>query len=120
MDAFEKIYVKGVFVIAVNLTRPTLNEAIAFRKIEEEEINSGHTKLVIDLSKCDFIDSTFFGAIIVAAKMLIDLGFKLKVVKQTIVEEFIFTHAYTSRVFDIYKTREEAIKSFEEDIQPES
>ena len=120
MEDFEIIYVDGVFVIAVNLTRPTINEAIAFRKIVEGEINSGRTKLVIDLSKCDFIDSTFFGAIIVGAKMLIDLGYKLKVVKQTIVEEFIFTHAYTSRVFDIYKTREDAIKSFEEDIQPES
>jgi len=120
LEDIEKIYVDGVIVLAVNLTRPTLNEAIAFRKIVVGKINSGHTKLVIDLSKCDFIDSTFFGAIIMASKMLIDLGFKLKVVKQTIAGEFIFTHAYTSRVFDIYKTREEAIKSFEEDIQSES
>jgi hypothetical protein len=55
LEAFDKIYVDGVFVIVINLIRSTLNEAIAFRKIAEEEINSGHTKLVIDLSKCDFI-----------------------------------------------------------------
>ena len=120
MEAFDKIYVDGVFVIVVNLIRSTLNEAIAFRKIAEEEINSGHTKLVIDLSKCDYIDSTFFGAIIVASRMLIDLGTKLKVVKPSIVEEYIFTHTNYLKVFDKYKTREDAIKSFEEDIQPES
>ncbi|MCH6574458.1 MAG: STAS domain-containing protein [Bacteroidetes bacterium] len=120
LEDFEKIYVDGVIVIAVNLIRSTLNEAIAFRKIVEEEINSGHTKLVIDLSKCDYIDSTFFGAIIVASRMLIDIGYKLKVVKPTIVGEYIFTYTDTLKVFDKYKTREEAIKSFEEDIQPES
>jgi len=117
---FEIIYVEDVFVIEVNLIRSTINEAIAFRKITEEEINSGHTKLVIDLSKCDYIDSTFFGAIVSASKMLIDLGFKLKVVKPGIVEEYIFTYTDYRNVFDKYKTREEAIKSFEEDIQPES
>ena len=120
MEDFEKIYLDGVFVIAVNLNRSTINEAIIFRKILKEEINSGHTKLVIDLSKCVYIDSTFFGAIIVASRMLIDLGSKLKVVKPGIVEEYIFTHTNYLKVFDKYKTREEAIKSLEEDIQPES
>ena len=120
MEDFEKISVDGVIVLAVNLTRSTVNEANAFRKIAEEEINSGHTKLVIDLSKCDYIDSTFFGAIIVASRKLIDIGYKLKVVKPTIVGEYIFTYTDTPNLFDKYKTREEAIKSFEEDIKPES
>ena len=120
MEDFETIYVDGVFVIAVNITRSTMNEAKPFRKIVVEEINSGHTKLVIDLSKCDYIDSTFFGAIIVASRMLIDIGFKLKVVKPAPGGEHIFTYTNYVKVFDKYKTREDAIKSFEDDIQPES
>ncbi len=120
MEAFEKISVDGVIVLAVNLTRSTVNEAIAFRKMLAEEINSGHTKLVIDLTKCVFIDSTFFGAIIMASKMLIDIGYKLKVVKPNVAGEFIFAFTDYREVFDKYKTREEAIKSFEEDIQSES
>ena len=120
MEDFEIINVDGVFVLAVNLTRSTINEALAFRKIVEEEINSGHNKLVIDVSKCYHMDSTFFGVIIVASKMLIDIGYKLKLVKPIIVGKEIFTYNYYFKVFDEYKTREEAIKSFEEDIQPES
>jgi len=120
LEAFEKIYVDGVFVIEVNLIRSTLNEAIAFRKILEKEINSGHTKLVIDLSKCDYIDSTFFGALIMASGMMNDIGYKLKVVKPGTAGEYIFAFTDYRKVFDIYKTREETIKSFEEDIQPES
>ena len=120
MEDFEIIYVDGVFVISFNLTRSTLNEANAFRKIAEEEINSGHTKLVIDLSKCDYIDSTFFGAIMMTFRMMEGRGYKLKVIESAITGADIFIQTNTSRLFDIYQTREEAIKSFEEDIQPVS
>ncbi len=118
MEGFEKIYVDGVVVLEINLIRAILNESIALRKIVEEEINSGQTKVIIDLSKCDYIDSTFFGAIIVASKLLIGLGVKLRVVKPAIAGEFLFSNTNTDKLFDKYKTREEAILSFEEDIQP--
>jgi len=117
LETFEKIFADGVFVIAVNLTHSTIIEANEFRKTIEEEINSDHTNLVIDLSKCDYIDSTFFGGIIWALSVLSDKGKKLKVVKQAISKEDIFTITNTLSVFDLYKTREDAIKSFEEDIQ---
>ena len=120
MEHFEKIFVAGVFVIAVNLTRSTLNEAKEFRNIVEEEINSGYTNLVIDLSKCKNIDSTFFGAIILTLRMMEGKGYKLKVVEPANSGEDIFTRINPLRLFDLYKTREDAIKSFEEDIQPES
>ena len=113
MENIEKIYLDGVFVISVNTIRATLNEAIALRKIVREDINFGHTKLVIDLSKCTYIDSNFFGAIIAASKILIDIGYKLKVVKQAIAGEYIFINTNTDKILDKYKTREEAIKSFE-------
>ena len=120
MEDFEKTYVDGVFVIAVNLIRATINEAVAFKKIVVGEINSGQTQVVIDLSKCNYIDSSFFGAIIVASKILIDNGYKLKVVKPTMVGEYIFSHTNYLKVFDKYKTRESAVKSFDEDIQLDS
>ena len=120
MDVFEKIYIDDILIIAVNPTRATINEAIVFKTVVKEDINSGYNKLVIDLSKCDYIDSTFFGAIIVASRMLIDIGYKLKVIKPAVAGEYIFTHTNYLKAFDDYKTREEAIKSFEENIQPES
>ena len=120
MEAFEKIYVDGVFVIVVNCTRSTMLEANEFKKLIKEEISSGHNKLVIDLSKCEYVDSTFFGAIMMTFGMMTDKGYKLKVVKPSILGNDIFTSTNTLRLFDLYKTREDAIKSFEGDIQPES
>jgi anti-anti-sigma factor len=117
---FEKIYIDGAFVIAVNLPRSTINEAYAFRKIVEEELNAGHTKLVIDLSKCDYIDSTFFGAIIMALNMVNDIGESLRVVKPLNPNESIFITTKTLGLFDVYKTREDAIKSFGSSSHPNS
>ena len=120
MENIDKIYVNDVVVLAVNLSRAILNEAIPFRKLVEEEINSGHTKLIIDLSDCDYIDSTFFGVIVKISRMMIDIGCKLKVVKPAIVGEYIFIHTNTDKLFDKYNTREDAIKSFKQDIQHKS
>ena len=119
MEAFEKIYVDGIFVIAVNLTRATINEAVAFKDLVEEEINTGRTKLVIDLSKCVYIDSVFLGTIIVVSKRLINIDSKLKVVEPGTEGNNLFNYINTIKIFDKYKSREDAIKSFDEDIQPE-
>ncbi len=120
MKDFEKIYIDGVLVIVVMCNRSTMLEANEFKKLIKEEISSGHNKLVVDLSKCEYVDSTFFGAIMMTFGMMTDKGYKLKVVKPTISGEDIFTSTNTLRLFDLYKTREEALKSFEGDIQPES
>ncbi|UCH65076.1 MAG: STAS domain-containing protein [Ignavibacterium sp.] len=117
MDDFETIYLEGVYVIAVNVCRSTIKEASAFRKIVEQELNSGHTKLVIDLSKCVHIDSTFFGSIIKALNLTSQIGEKLKVVKPANTKEDIFLTTNTLDLFDLYKTREDAIKSYEIDSQ---
>ncbi len=116
MKTFKRINIDDVFVIVVNCTRSTMLEANEFKKLIKDEINSGHYKLVIDLTKCKYVDSTFFGVIMMTFGMMRDKGFKLKVVKQAISGESIFTTTHTLGLFDIYKTREEAIKSFEEDF----
>ena len=112
MDAFEKIFVNGVYIIAVNLSRSTIRDAYEFRKVLEEEINAGHTDLIIDLIKCDYLDSTFFGGLIWTLNKMLDVGKKLKIVKPGNPKEDIFQTTNTINLFDIYKTREEALKSF--------
>jgi anti-anti-sigma regulatory factor len=115
VEDFEKIDIDGVILIAVNLARSTINEAYEFRKIIEDEISAGHTRLIIDLSKCGVIDSTFFGSIIWALGLIADKGQQLKIIKSKISEDDIFTSTNTLSLFKFYKTRDEAIKSSEGD-----
>ena len=55
-----------------------------------------------------------------ALNMTNDLGERLKVVKPANTPEDIFRTTNTLELFDLYKTREAAIKSFESDTQPKS
>lgn len=116
MEDFEIKIVDDVTVIGVNLSRATLNEATVFSKIVEEVINSDNSNFVIDVSRCDFIDSTFFGAIVIAFKKIKAKGCKMKVVEPANTGEDIFTTRNFRRLFDLYKTREDAIKSFKNGI----
>lgn len=115
MEIFERIYIDGVYVIDVKITRPTIDNAVEFRKLIENEIQSGHTKLVVDLRRCEYVDSTFFGALVVAARKLSDIGYKLKIVRSGIVGNYLFILSDSSQILEKYNTREEAIKSFDGD-----
>ena len=120
MENFEKIFVDDVFVIVVHLISPTFLEANEFNEIIKQQISFGHTRLVVDLNMCEHIDSTFLGELIKSFKKMTYIGGALRIVEPAIPAMDIFTSTKTLRLFDLYKTREDAIKSFEEDIQPES
>lgn len=113
MEDFTKEKVNEVVVEVVNLTRATLKEAEEFKSRLTQDIELGARKLVVDLSKCEFIDSTFLGALVVSLKKVTGLGGDLRLVgfQPAVHSMFELTRMY--RVFESYKTREEAIKSFE-------
>ena len=113
MENFEIINVNGVFVIVAHLICPTFLEAKEFKEIMNEHTSSGETRLVVDLSMCENIDSTFFGEIINSFKTINYIGGTFRIVEPATPAQDIFTHTNTRRLFDIYKTREDAIKSFE-------
>jgi len=120
LDNFETIKADDVIVIIAHLICPTFLEANEFMEKINLQVGVGHTKLVVDISLCEHIDSTFIGAIIKSFKQVTSVDGALRIVKpvKSGVDIFILTN--TLRVFDLYKTREEAIKSFESSSQPKS
>lgn len=101
-----------IFVITVNLFRATLKEADNFKQTLVSEIDQGWKKIVVDLSYCEFIDSTFLGALVVSLKKVTSTGGDLRLVgfQPSVHSMFELTRMY--RVFESFKTQEEAIKSF--------
>ncbi len=105
--------VKGDVVIEkVELIRATMKEAEGFKEALTEEIQSGWRKIVVDLSHCEFIDSTFLGALVVSLKKVTVLGGDLRLVgfQPAVHSMFELTRMY--RVFEAYKTIDEAVSSF--------
>lgn len=104
-------YVAGVLAIRGrflgSLERPRLRLAFA------ELAAAGHTRLVIDLSRAEFMDSTGLGLLIEGARMLRALGGDvcLAGLPARIKNLFVRT-GLVDGVFETYDTVEEALESF--------
>lgn len=60
--------VGDVCIEIVNFSRATLKETETLRSRIQNDINNGKTNIIIDLSLCDFCDSSFIGALVVCTK----------------------------------------------------
>jgi anti-anti-sigma factor len=101
-----------IVVEVVNLSRATLKEAELFKKTLTEDIETGARKLVVDLSECEFIDSTFLGALVVTLKKITALGGDMKLIGFQPSVHSMFELTRMHRVFEAYPTKIEAIESF--------
>jgi anti-anti-sigma factor len=111
MDITKEKY-RDILVEVVNLKSATYEYAVEFKNILAKEIESGWVKIIVDLSKCHFIDSTFLGALVISLKKVNQLkGDLLLVMSQTDVNS-MFQLTKLNTVFATYKTKDDAIKSF--------
>ena len=115
MNYTQEIY-GDVVVEVINLTRATLNEATEFRKVLSIDIARGLTKIVVDLSDCEFIDSTFLGALVVSLKKAAEVGGDVRLIGFHPIVNSMFHLTRMDRVFSTFKTKEDAIKSYSIDI----
>ena len=109
---FFREEVNDIVVITVGLKRATLVEAEEFKQVLVNDIQRGFKKIVVDLSSCEFIDSTFLGSLVVSLKKLTGLGGDLRLVgfQPAVHSMFKLTRMY--RVFASFKSTQEAVQSF--------
>lgn len=109
---FFREEIEDVILLTVNLQRATLVEAEEFKDILINDIQRGFKKIVVDLSSCEFIDSTFLGSLVVSLKKLTGLGGDLRLVgfQPAVHSMFELTRMY--RVFESFKSSDEAVESF--------
>jgi len=105
-----------VLVNRVNLLRATINEAADLRNLLDEQITIGHSKIVIDLSQCTHLDSTFVGVLVVTQKKLLAKGGELKMVNPLDPAKELLYLIGISKVFETFEIAEDAIKSFKKRI----
>ena len=117
MEDFEKKICADVIVEVVNLTRATWKEAAELKKILDEDILLKYRRIVVDISKCEFMDSTFLGALVVAHKKIVKLGGEIKLVEPLYAMHVLLEKVGTLNIFDSYTTQREAIESFSISIE---
>ena len=109
---FEKVLKDDMTIVSVNLRKATLENTESFRIFLTDVIESGTKKIIIDLSSCDFVDSTFLGTLVICLKAMDVTGAKLKLVCNEKVAFIICEITRLSSVFKVYNHLEEAINEF--------
>ena len=112
MPDFEKQVYVDVLIEKVNLLRATTVEASIMKKKLFEDIHLNWKKIIVDISKCDFIDSTFLGALVVSLKRTRANGGDIKIVIGSSVVKKTLSITGFLRVFENYSSVEDALKSF--------
>lgn len=105
--------IKEVTVISLGVKRATAEIAkdfkeLLFNLIDEKKIK----KILIDMSKVEFADSSFLGAIVSGLKKisLIKGDIKIFGLQPSVNEMFQLTRLF--KVFDIFDNKDDAIDSF--------
>ena len=107
MDAIRRSIIDGIVVEKVNLVRATMNEAY---EVKDNLLEDGldYKKIIVDLSTCDYIDSTFLGALVYSYRKIKENdGIIVLVVGDTFLStSFMFREI--SSIFQVYLTLNEA------------
>lgn len=101
-----------VLVEIVNTDRPSVNEAEELKEMLSKKINEGISKIVVDISECDFVDSTFLGTLVSSLRKVTKREGDLRLVgfKPAVRAMFELTRLF--RVFETYGELKEAVDSF--------
>jgi anti-anti-sigma factor len=101
-----------VTVIHVFLTRATLAKAVSFKEYVSDIITNGAHKIIIDLSICEYIDSTFLGAMVAMLKKVNALNGDLRLVYNKEVPSLLFVLTRMDKVFKTFTSLDDALASF--------
>ncbi len=112
-DDFELLHVNDLIIVVVNLSRATYKEASLLKKHLDEMIKNNQKKIIVDLSQCEFIDSTFLGVLVLSLKSSAKIDGDIRLIKPAEVVKTLMEKAGTFNVFNLYDSMEEAIKSYE-------
>jgi len=104
--------VGDVLVLGINLARATLQEADSFKQLLYNAMDKGERKIVVDFSQCDFVDSTFLGALVVSLKKMTQAGGDIKLVGFRPAVRSMMELTRMHKVFDCYESVQDAVKSF--------
>jgi len=111
MNFVTTIEAKNISILQV-AGRILGNASDAFRKAMETQLQTGHDKLVVDLTEVPLIDSSALGAIVTTLKGYQRSGGKLVLLKPQKAVQEVLEVTQLATVIEIYDTKEAARNAF--------
>lgn len=111
-EDFTREVVGDVLIEKVNFSRATFKEAQEFKDRLVYDILTNNLKIIIDLSSCEYIDSTFLGALVVVLKKMAERSGEIKYIIPQPSALYLFKITGLYGVLNLYRNKEEALESF--------
>lgn len=113
MKSIHRILRNGAAIERVDLVRATINEATEIKDNLLDDMD--FKKIIVDLSTCNYIDSTFFGALVFAYRILKhqNCAMVLVISKTFLSRSFIYKEI--ASVFKVYHSVSEALDAMNSD-----
>jgi len=109
MEEFQINQIGNIVVVKVDPVSATLRDAQPFWEEFEKNNLFDHNKIIIDISRCVHIDSTFMGMIVKILKRVNGNNGQLKLVFPQLSSIDSFRISGITKVLDCFDTLEEAL-----------
>ncbi|MBM4172622.1 MAG: STAS domain-containing protein [Ignavibacteria bacterium] len=104
--------VNDITIIQILLKNATFVVSKRFKEFLEKHITNGKRKIIIDLRKCQLIDSTFWGALILSQRKIHNLNGSIRIVFDAQKQSVLIIATQMDKIFKMYENVTTAINSF--------
>ncbi|MBK9097597.1 MAG: STAS domain-containing protein [bacterium] len=113
MESIERKIENYAVVFNVNLLRATLVEATEFRDLLEETIAENDKDIIVNLSACEHLDSTFLGVLVSSYKRLKSQNRTLVIIEPIEQSSIFLTLNSIGKIFPLYTSVKVALEDIE-------
>ena len=113
MTSIERKTENYAVIFNVNLVRATLNEASEFKDYIAETIQDSDKDLIVNLSACEHLDSTFLGVLVSAYKKLKSQNRTLVIIEPIDQSSIFLTLNSIGKIFPMYTSVKAAVEDLE-------
>jgi len=113
METIDRKIEEYAVVLNVNLLRATLNEVSEIKEYLEEAITDTDKDIIVNLSACEHLDSTFLGALVSTFKKLKAQNRSMIIIEPQEQSSLFITLNSIGKIFPIYQSVRVALEDIE-------
>jgi anti-sigma B factor antagonist len=102
-----------ISIVTVELVEASLNQSDDFKAYIYSLIDNGARKMIINLEKVLYMDSSFIGALVGGLKNLLSKSGEMALVNISSDVMALFELTRLDKVFHVYDSTDDAVKSFD-------
>jgi anti-anti-sigma factor len=110
-ENFKKERHENILIEIIKAKELDFRKTMQFKDVLDEDISDGYNNILVDLSECDSIDSSFLGMLVQANKMLELHNGHLKIIGLNALSDNIIIFSGFKKLFHVFNSKQSAIQS---------